>query len=46
MTDDRHVPGYEPTSAEAAAAGEDETWETDQTVSADDTDRSFDDPEA
>jgi hypothetical protein len=46
MNDERHVPGYEATSAEAAAAGEDGTWETDQTVSADDTVRSFDDPEA
>jgi hypothetical protein len=46
MTDERHTPDYQPTSAEAAAAGEDDTWQNEQIVNPDDVNRSFDDPEA
>jgi hypothetical protein len=41
-----HHPDAKPTSAEAAAAGEDDTWQNEQIVDPDDAQRAADDPEA
>ena len=46
MSDERQHPDHKPTTAEAAAAGEDDTWQNQQIVDPDDLQRSFDDPEA
>ena len=45
MTDEHH-PDHRPITAEAAAAGEDDTWQNEQIVDPDDAKRSIDDPEA
>jgi hypothetical protein len=42
---DERRPDHQPTSAEAAAAGEDDTWENLSIVDPDDTNRLEDDPE-
>jgi hypothetical protein len=46
MSSDRQLPDHKPTTAEAAAAGEDDTWQNQQIVDPDDLQRSLDDPEA
>jgi hypothetical protein len=46
VTNERNHPDHKPTTAEAAAAGEDDAWQVDRTVDPDDRQRIFDDPEA
>ncbi len=45
MTGERFTPDHTPTTAEAAAAGEDESWQNEQIADPDDLKRPVDDPE-